>query len=82
MFLILIWLKHLPEVFYQSLRLEACKFIKKETLAQVFSSEFYEIFKSTFFTGQLRATASVMGLTLIHGNMVICKGWKRLCVNL
>ena len=29
--------------------LEACSFIKKETLAQVFSCEFYEIFKSTFF---------------------------------
>ena len=27
---------------------EACNFIKKETLAQVFSCEFYEIFKSVF----------------------------------
>ena len=27
----------------------ACNFIKKETLAQVFSSEFYEIFKNSFF---------------------------------
>ena len=72
--LILIWLKQLPDVFYQSLRLEACKFIKKETLAQVFPSEFYEIFKNTFFTGHLRATASVMGLTLIYEDMEICKG--------
>ena len=29
-------------------------FIKKETLAQVFSCEFYEIFKNTFFIEQLR----------------------------
>ena len=27
----------------------ACNFIKKETLAQVFSCEFYEISKNTFF---------------------------------
>ena len=33
-------------------------FIKKETLAQVFSCEFYEISKCTFFTEHLRATAS------------------------
>ena len=30
----------------------------KETLAQVFSCEFYGIFKNTFFTEHLRATAS------------------------
>ena len=29
--------------------LGACDFIKKETLAQVFSCEFYEISKNTFF---------------------------------
>ena len=40
-------------------QLEACNFIKKETLAQVFSCEFCEIYKNTFFTGHLRATASV-----------------------
>ena len=28
---------------------EACNFIKKETLAQVFSCEFYKNFKNTFF---------------------------------
>ena len=31
-----------------ALRPEACNFIKKETLAQVFSCEFYEITKNTF----------------------------------
>ena len=33
----------------QSCRSEACSFIKKETLAQVFSCEFCEMSKSTFF---------------------------------
>ena len=32
--------------------------LKKEALAQVFSCEFYEISKNTFFTEQLWATAS------------------------
>ena len=33
---------------------DAGNFIKKETLAQMLSSEFYEIFKNFFFTEQLR----------------------------
>ena len=37
---------------------EACNFIKKETLAQVFSCQFCEIFKNTFFTEYLQTTAS------------------------
>ena len=36
----------------------ACNFIKKEALAQVFSCEFCEIFKNTFFTEHLRTTTS------------------------
>ena len=40
------------------LQAEGCNFIKKETLAQVFSREFCEIFKNTFFTEHLQATAS------------------------
>ena len=35
-----------------------CNFIKKETLTQVFSCEFCELSKNTFFTGHLWATAS------------------------
>ena len=35
----------------------AYNFIKKETLAQEFSSEFWEISKNIFFTEHLRATA-------------------------
>ena len=30
-------------------RLETCNFIKKEALAQVFSGEFCEIYKNTFY---------------------------------
>ena len=38
---------------------EAYNFIKKDTLAQVFSFEFLEIIKNTFFTEHLWTTASV-----------------------
>ena len=37
----------MPESLLQA---KACNFIKKETLAQVFSCKFCEIFKNTFFT--------------------------------
>ena len=37
---------------------KACNFIKKETLAQVFSCEFREIFKNIFFIEHLRETTS------------------------
>ena len=37
---------------------QTCNFVKKETLAQVFSCEFYEISKNTSFTEHLRTTAS------------------------
>ena len=39
-------------------RPDACNFIKKETMVQVFSCEFCEISKNIFFTEHLRATAS------------------------
>ena len=38
---------------------EACNFIKKEALAQVYSCEFREISKNTFFTEHLWTTTSV-----------------------
>ena len=38
----------------------ACNFIKKETLAQVFSCDFCEISTSTFFTEHLWKTASAV----------------------
>ena len=37
----------------------ACNFIKKETLAQVFSCEFCEIFKNTYFHRTALVAASV-----------------------
>ena len=42
------------------LQASACNFIKKETLARVFSCEFCKISKNTFFIEQLRTTASVL----------------------
>ena len=39
-------------------------FIKKDTQAQVFSCEFCEIFKSTFFTEDFWATASAVSVKL------------------
>ena len=40
------------------IKLQPEAFIKKETLAQMFSCEFYETSKNNFFTGHLWATAS------------------------
>ena len=40
-----------PEIFLQI-------YLKKETLTQAFSCEFYEIFKDTFFYCHLQVTAS------------------------
>ena len=45
------------EKFTGKYLLESCNFIKKDTLAQVFSCEFCEISKNTFFTEHLWATA-------------------------
>ena len=39
--------------FLIKLQANVCNFIEKETLAQVFSREFWEISKSTFFTEHL-----------------------------
>ena len=41
------------------IKLQACNFIKKETLARVFSSEHCEISKNIFSFGTPLATASV-----------------------
>ena len=42
------------DYFLVNLQVEACNFLKKETLSQVFSCKFCEIFKNTFFTEHLR----------------------------
>ena len=44
--------------FLIKLQAEACNFITKETLTQVFSREFCKISKNTFFIEHLRTTAS------------------------
>ena len=44
---------------------------KKETLAQVFSWEFYEIYKNTFFTEHLCASASMFGFKHFKTNFII-----------
>ena len=52
--------KHLCRVFFFiKLQASACNFIKKETLAQVLSSQFSKVSKNTFFTEQPWATASM-----------------------
>ena len=52
-----------PEMFYKKINLKnfvnfsgqgTCNFIKKQTLAQVFSCEICEIVKNAFFTEHLR----------------------------
>ena len=51
--------KHLCQgLFFNKVEAEACNFIKKETLARVFSCEFCEISKDNLFTEHLWATAS------------------------
>ena len=45
--------------FVIKLQASACNFIKKETLARVFSFDFCEISKNTSFTEHLRATTSI-----------------------
>ena len=44
--------------FWIGLQTEVCNFIKKEPLPQVFSYEFCEIFKNTFFYGTPPLAAS------------------------
>ena len=46
--------------FFHKVAGGACIFIKNETLAQVFSCKFCEIFKNTSFTKHLRETASLL----------------------
>ena len=51
--------------FLIKLQVSACNFIEIETLAQVFSCEFCEIFNNTFFTEHPLATASVIWETTL-----------------
>ena len=49
--------------FLLKLQASACNFIKKWSLAQVFSCEFCEISKSTVFTEHFRTSASTISET-------------------
>ena len=52
--------------FLIKLQASVCHFIKKETLALLFSCEFFEISKNTFFREHLWATASVLKFDRLH----------------
>ena len=56
--------------------------LKKETLAQVFSCEFCEIFKNTFFTEHLRTTASVSISELFENDLhlTMLQQYEHLCL--
>ena len=55
---------------------EACNFIKKEVLAQVFSCEFCKISKNTFFTEHFWTTASVDYYQAKHIQQL---EWRKIC---
>ena len=57
---------------------EACNFIKKETLAKVFSCDFCEICKNTFFTEHLWTSASEFYQILgeVNSDKTLSKFWK------
>ena len=50
-------------LFKESCRPASCNFLKKETLAHVFSYEFCEISKNTFFTEHLRCFCNLLNKT-------------------
>ena len=54
----------------------ACNFIKKETLAQVFSCEFCEISKNTFFYRTPLVAACILFIALIDQCLSICFGFN------
>ena len=47
----------MPESRFNKIAGVVCNFIKKEILPQVFSCEFCEIFKNTYFMEHVRTTA-------------------------
>ena len=49
---------------------ESCNFIKKETLAQVFYCEFYEISKNTFFH-RIALVAASVNFDRILDNLIV-----------
>ena len=60
-----VFLKILQNLQENTFESEACNFIKKENLAQVFSSEFCEVFKNTFFYRTPLVTASIVSKVIV-----------------
>ena len=56
--------------------LQACNFIKKETLAQVFSCEFCEISKNNFSTEHFQKIAS--GHSAFYNDLIILIRWNKM----
>ena len=67
--------KHLSQSTFFN-KVEAWNFIKKETLAHVFSCEFCKISKNTFLTEHLWTTASIQTVWELQPTVV----WSRLLV--
>ena len=60
---------------------EACNFIKKETLAQVFSWEFCKISKNTFFYRTPPVAASKLHITETRAcSVIIIQGMPLACI--
>ena len=57
----------------QAEQAEACNFIKKETLAQVFSCAFCEILKNTFFYRTPAAKRTPPVAASVHSKTVLTK---------
>ena len=67
-----------PAKILDKSRHQACNFTKKETLAQVFSCEFSEILKNTFFTEHFRTSASFwIWEWKSHETLTIYNFWKK-----
>ena len=64
-------LKHFAE-FIGKHQCQSLFFNKKETLVQLFSFEFWEIFRNTYFTEHLRITASVRFWTSTSFKIMTC----------
>ena len=72
----------MPEsLFYQSCKLEACDIIKKETLTQLFSYEFWEISENTFFhrTPLVAASTSLMELFCENSERLVARKLHHRC---
>ena len=71
--------KHPCQSLFFNKGARACNFIKKETVAQLFSCEFCEISTSTIFTEHLRATASLVRKLRICSHLLKKSLMENLC---